>query len=193
MHGRSEHSCSGVAKHRWPIAALWRWSVYWIPHASMSRHAYGPSLHHAHMRPTFAGNLAGEEFPKRVPPGGCGFAGVPGDVPPERLRWYTKEGKAPCAGPRSSTLRDSRGMGSSASVPSLGMTQEHSPMDISARVSGGSGRTGSPEPKLTSQLEVSHAGLHYGRSQRPETLRHAGVSTFDQRRYYMTRNHSPQL
>lgn len=78
-------------------------------------------------------------------------------------------------------------------MPSLGMTQEHAPMDISARSSGESIRTGSPEQMLASQREVSHASLHYGRSQRPETLRHAGVSTFDQRRYYMTRSHSPQL
>lgn len=204
----------------------------------MSRHAYGPALHQAHMRPLGHGHVTGEGFPKRTPEGGCGFTGVSGDFPKEKMRWYTAHqpaagsasvyglagtavsvkrggaaddsgsGTPPRSAPRSASRSASRSapqpvsgrepslsagqlLQASASAPSLSSAGSRGGGSRGGR--GGGSRGGGSESGF-SVTEHSHTMLRQGRRREvPETLRHAGVTTFDFRRYQMANTSAPFL
>eukprot|EP00440_Ansanella_granifera_P040252 gb/GFBE01043658.1/.p1 GENE.gb/GFBE01043658.1/~~gb/GFBE01043658.1/.p1 ORF type:complete len:174 (+),score=34.88 gb/GFBE01043658.1/:1-522(+) len=173
----------------------------------MSRHAFGTVWNQGYMLPMHHGTNSGEAFPKRVPHDGCGFNGVPGDVPPEKALWYTRQPGGFVAGGSSLTRRgrdsgnvtmkstgafanlngDRDALGHSASSPSLGGGMSAA----DAMISEANIRTALE--KLPGN-ENSHAKLYYGRNRvQPETLRTAGVSTFKMRRFQETNTSIPFL
>mmetsp|Transcript_67054 Transcript_67054/g.143482 ORF Transcript_67054/g.143482 Transcript_67054/m.143482 type:complete len:156 (+) Transcript_67054:56-523(+) len=148
----------------------------------MSRHSYGVAWHQDFRRPSHNSTSTGEGLPKRAPMGGCGFTGIPGDFPPERQKWYTEH--VPAAGAatqlfstqkktRTFTSLCDKHLGASASAPTLHL--------------GPAAGTGGPQGLMHGERENSHTLLNHGRIRAvPETLRTAGVSAFDMRRFQET-------
>lgn len=173
----------------------------------MSRHAYGEVWHHAHCRPNHIGNKGGEEYPKRVrSPGPGNFRGIAGDFPPEKLKWYNGEGTtAEYAGASTMTREDRKGanlkaevLRSSASVPSLTAAQRNRREERRDAMEPKGPHHYAPHPgqgvRSLPHFEHSHTLLQHGRDQKaPHTLQHAGVSTFDHRRFYVTNTSMPFL
>lgn len=186
--------CSGVGVGAGLVAVGARVAAGLSPSSTTARHQSAG-------RATYIGNRSGESLPKRAPSPGVGhFRGRGGDIPPDKVAWYTGEGlNAPYAG-----------------TPAL-WTGSHGP-------------TGLPGPKLVSSnsepqlqwkpnplrkpdqialpqfaarardlnpprgFEDSHALLNHGRDPKPgHTLHHAGVSTLDLRRYYEAHSSRPPL
>mmetsp|Transcript_4358 Transcript_4358/g.11821 ORF Transcript_4358/g.11821 Transcript_4358/m.11821 type:complete len:169 (-) Transcript_4358:112-618(-) len=168
----------------------------------MSRHAYGPVWYQAHMRPGAISTSNGEALPKRVPMTGCGFSGVSGDFPSERLKWYTPDGRGSAAG---DTVFLSKAKNSTAGTAGSGAflweqrPTPAPPLPGSSRSVREGLASSSSAPNLGSFTptvdcrERSHTMLHYGRSRAPETLRCAGHSCFDMRRFQETNTAAPFL
>mmetsp|Transcript_78518 Transcript_78518/g.177326 ORF Transcript_78518/g.177326 Transcript_78518/m.177326 type:complete len:151 (-) Transcript_78518:107-559(-) len=150
----------------------------------MSRSTYGAVWHQAGMRPNFIGNMTGEVHPKRTPASGCGFSGVPGDFPPGKLSWYKRgepgedmRGSVFCQGNRQMPV--GKAFQRSASTPSL------SPARTPTRAELPGGMASFDLPPFDSRLSRRRAA--------PETLRHAGVSTFEFRRFHETNSAMPAI
>lgn len=167
----------------------------------MSRHAFGTVWNQGVMFPMSHGSMAGESFPKRIPVDGCGFDGVPGDVPPEKQLWYTRSGSV--AGGNSSLMGRGRCSGN-VKLKSTGAVS-FNPDGSAVLATSSSARSLAQEAgfhRLTQPnyeappegREHSHQMLYYGRNRGiPETLRTAGVSTFKMRRFQETNTSVPRL
>mmetsp|Transcript_39866 Transcript_39866/g.71658 ORF Transcript_39866/g.71658 Transcript_39866/m.71658 type:complete len:188 (+) Transcript_39866:74-637(+) len=185
----------------------------------MSRHAFGTVWNQGYMLPVHHGSSSGEAFPKRVPADGCGFNGVPGDVPPEKILWYTGGGNSFSAGGHSLkgrgrnsgnvTLKSTGAfdfdkynadhvllphgtMGSSASLPNLANVQSR---EMSAEMAS-IAEAHAQNAMMAPGNENSHLRMYYGQHGsrvKPETLQIAGVSTFKMRRFQETNTSIPRL
>mmetsp|Transcript_57098 Transcript_57098/g.105572 ORF Transcript_57098/g.105572 Transcript_57098/m.105572 type:complete len:164 (-) Transcript_57098:53-544(-) len=161
----------------------------------MSGNPYGSPWHSALMRPVTHAHISGEAFPKAIPADGCGFRGVPGDFAPEKVRWYMDE--VPAAG---DTRRRFQTIETSLEPRVVKLPSE--PARSSSVVSlPGASRLPTPTEVEGAEVkgrraEKSHMYLMHGRrrtpDQDPSCLRHAGVATFDFRRYHVTAQAKPQ-
>eukprot|EP00930_Biecheleria_cincta_P034278 TRINITY_DN23704_c0_g1_i1.p1 TRINITY_DN23704_c0_g1~~TRINITY_DN23704_c0_g1_i1.p1 ORF type:complete len:168 (+),score=20.26 TRINITY_DN23704_c0_g1_i1:124-627(+) len=165
----------------------------------MSRHAFGTVWNQGVMFPMHHGSQAGESFPKKVPVDGCGFNGVPGDVPLEKQLWYTRSNSLPSGA--SSLTRGGRTSGNL--IPKSTGAVCFNPDGTAVLATSSSSRSLAREVGVQRQSsyadlpdgrEISHQMLYYGRNRAmPETLRTAGVSTFKMRRFQETNTSVPRL
>mmetsp|Transcript_81533 Transcript_81533/g.147242 ORF Transcript_81533/g.147242 Transcript_81533/m.147242 type:complete len:165 (-) Transcript_81533:65-559(-) len=164
----------------------------------MSSNAFGTVWNQGYMLPVSHGTQSGEAFPKRVPPDGCGFNGLPGDFPAEKRIWYTREFQNPASGAsclkqrgRNSGNQKLKAFASSTSAPALPELRGPEALALAPEAFAPDYRSYGQAP---GGKEVSHSRLYYGRERTiPETLRTAGVSTFKFRRYQETNTSSPFL
>merc|ERR1719375_486258 len=137
------------------------------------------------------GNQNGEELPKLVPPGGSGFSGIPNDFPVVRKHFYQSNSFVQStwgACGEDSHVRDSHirhkvspdspaptpRLQQSASAPNLAFTHPRTPKGY--------------------QQSYENLGQHpRGRRPHPESLRQAGVSTFEMRRFQQVNTSMPFL
>jgi len=99
----------------------------------MSRHTPGPTCYAGPGRPGHHGTTGGEAFPKRVPSTGCGFSGLRGDFPPEKLKWYDQSNQQVAAGSRSLGKGKNFGPGSRPGMTWMGSSFALSPSSAAAR------------------------------------------------------------
>merc|ERR1712224_1191800 len=156
----------------------------------MSRSSYGTVWHQAAYRPVTTNGVTSEAFPKKVPPEGSGFSGIPEDFPPAKKQWYSAEGMSHRTG---KGLEFSCNWKDSFKGPQF-PESVNVPMwkSIRSRSSPALQRPHTSDPAPVP--ENSYMFLMHGRSpSRPETFQHAGMATFDMRRWQVTNTSSQFL